>query len=138
MVADYCKKAKQPMPLALAFLLPGIILHRKTREALPATTGTALLPWLQNNKEQLVAFAARVQAMKTLTQEGLMFALAQSCLKIEAGGLVSGSKPLPSTLTVVDLTEEASQCVERAGFIGRWFAAAGTPSTILAAWGVSP
>src|ERR1700758_5397641 len=77
MVQDYSKKARRPMPFALVFLLPAIVLHRRSRDNLPKSTTTALLPWLQANKVQLVTFAERVRMMKPMMQEGLMFALAR-------------------------------------------------------------
>jgi len=139
MVQDYSKKARRPMPLVLAFLLPAIVLHRRTRDALPHSTVTGLLPWLQENKEQLVTFAGRVRMTKPMMQEGLMFALAQQRLAFEGGALGIGRKRLPASIVKdPELTDEVRECMERAAFLGRWFAAAGTQGTIMAAWGVAP
>ncbi|MBV8921791.1 three component ABC system middle component [Bradyrhizobium sp.] len=139
MVQDYTKKARQPMPFALVFLLPAVVLHRRSRENLPKSTATALLPWLQTNKEQLVTFAERVRMMKPMMQQGLMFALAQEHLAVEAGALTIGRTGFPAALPKsLRLTDESRECLERAAFLGRWFAAAGTAATIMAAWGVTP
>jgi Family of unknown function (DUF6521) len=139
MVLEYTKKVRRPMPFVLVFLLPAIILHRRTREALPKSTVTALLPWLQMNKSQLVAFAERVRIMKPLTQEGLMFGISSNRLAIVDGALAIGAAGFPSSLPKnLQLTDDARECLEKAAFVGRWFAAAGTAATIMAGWGVAP
>ena len=46
-VADFGKKSDdRPLPFALAFLVLPIVMHHGTRQALPSSTVTALLPWL--------------------------------------------------------------------------------------------
>ena len=139
MVLEYTKKARRPMPFAFVFLLPAIVLHRRSREALPKSTATGLLPWLQANKSQLVAFADRVRMMKPMTQEGLMFALSRNHLAIEDGALAIGAAGFPASLPKgLQLTNDARECLEKATFVGRWFATAGTAATVLAGWGVAP
>ena len=55
------------------------------------------------------------------------------------GGLVIGPKRRSATEKRTGLfTAEVRECVDRAGFIGRWFAAAGTTAIIYASWGVAP
>ena len=137
---EFAKKARRPLPFTLTFLVLPIVLHQGTRSALPATTITALLPWVQEHREQLVDFALRVQRVRVVTQEAIMFGLQHSTLALtESGDVVVGAKRQTATDKRTALfTDEARECVERAGFIGRWFAAAGTTGTIYAAWGVTP
>lgn len=139
-VDDFVSKTDAPFPFVLAFLLLPIVLHRRTREALPASTVTSLLSWLADNREPLVDFPARTRRLKPITQEAIMFALAHHTVAFDSGGgLVAGSKKVVTTdKTMALFTAEARDCFERARFLGRWFAAAGTPETILAAWGVMP
>jgi len=57
----------------------------------------------------------------------------------DSGDLSVGAKRQTATEKRTALfTAEARECVDRAGFLGRWFAAAGTTATIYAAWGVTP
>lgn len=140
-VGDFTKKAGgRSMPFALAFLVLPIIMHRGTREALPGSTVTALLPWLQENREQLVDFPARVRRLKLFSQEAVMFGVNHGALVLaDGGGLLVGTCKVITTEKKTDLfTPEARKCVDRAAFLGRWLAVAGTPATILAAWGVAP
>ena len=139
MVTDYSRKTGRPMPIALAFLLAPIVLHRRTREALPKSTVTGVLPWLQEHKEVHVTFASRMRVTRPVTQEALMFAMAHSYLAVDGSALAVGRRRIPASYTKdADHTDETRECVDRAAFVGRWLAGAGTDNTIFAAWGVAP
>ena len=137
---DYTKKTRSSMPFALAFLILPVVLHQGTRKALPSTTLTSLLPWIQENRDQLVDFGHRMQRLEPITREALLFGLQHHVLKLnDTGELMPGAKRYSPTERRTGLfTDEARECVDRAGFLGRWFAAAGTTSTIYAAWSVAP
>lgn len=137
---EFAKKTHQPFPFALAFLVLPIVLHRGTRSALPGSTITALLPWIQGHNDQLVNFARRVQALKPITQEAILFGLQNETLALtDSGAIVVGAKRQTVTERRTGLfTAEARECADRAGFLGRWFAAAGSSATIYSAWGVAP
>jgi ABC-three component (ABC-3C) system Middle Component 3 len=137
---EFEKKAGRPLPFALFFLVLPIILHRGTREALPGSTITSLLPWIQENRHYLVDFAGRVQRLRPITQEAILFGVHYQTLALVSGGsLTTGPKRQSTTEKRTPLfTTEARGCVDSAGFIGCWFAAAGTTATIFAAWGVAP
>ena len=137
---EFTKKTQQPFPFALAFLVLPVVLHRGTRAALPGSTVTSLLPWVQEHREQLVNFAGRVQSLSAITREAILFGTQHETLAIaDSGDVAVGARKLSATDKRTDLfTDEARECVERAGFLGRWFAAAGTPATIYSAWGITP
>jgi hypothetical protein len=137
---DFRRKANRPLPFALAFLILPIVLHHGTRSALPGSTVTSLLPWIEDNGEQLVGFAQRVQRLRPITREALLFGLQHQTSMLTAEGDVAvGPKHLSATERRTGLfTDEARECVERAGFLGRWLSAAGTTATVYAAWGVAP
>ncbi|MGA8909893.1 MAG: three component ABC system middle component [Acidobacteriaceae bacterium] len=137
---EFVKKAHHPLPFAVTFLVLPIVLHQATRRSLPGSTITSLLTWIQTNREQLVDFAVRVQRLRRITREALLFGVQHQALAItNTGDLDVGAKRRAATEKRTELfTDEARECVDRAGFIGRWFAAAGTTATIYAAWGVVP
>lgn len=137
---EFIKKTGRPFPFALIFLVLPVVLHKGTRTALPASTVTSLLPWIQDNRQQLVDFAVRVKRTKAISREAILFGVQHQTLALsEQGDLIVGSKRQSVTEKRTGLfTTEARECVDRAGFIGRWFAAAGTTATIFAAWGISP
>jgi hypothetical protein len=137
---EFVKKNQQPFPFALAFLVLPVVLHRGTRMSLPGSTITALLPWIQDNREQLVNFSGRVQSLRAITREAILFGTQHETLVIaDSGGIGVGARRLSATDRRTGLfTDDARECVERAGFLGRWLAAAGTPATIYSAWGIAP
>lgn len=138
-IDDYCDKAKHPLPFAVAFLILPIVLHEGTRKALPKSTLTALLPWVQDHRETLVGFPERVRQLQEITREAVLFGLQHEILELESGALRVGSlrKTVTSNRTPL-YTDEVKECVERSGFLGRWFAASGTTANIFSAWGVAP
>lgn len=136
---EYAKKTECPLPFALAFLVLPIVLHEKTREELPHSTITALLPWLQEHKPVLVGFSQRVARLRPATQEAVMFGITHGALSFDGPALqVTGKYKAPTSARTDMFTKETIDTVEAAGFIGRWFANAGTISTIYAAWGITP
>ena len=139
-VDEFSKKTKRALPFPLTFLILPIVLHQGTRVSLPNTIVTSLLPWIQDHREQLVDFGARVRRISPTTREALLFGLQHQTLALNNDGdLLIGRRNRSATEKRTSLfTDEARACVERAGFIGRWFAAAGTTATIYAAWGISP
>jgi len=137
---EFTKKTQEPFPFPLVFLVLPVVLHRATREALPGSTVSALLTWVQDHRGQLVNFSGRVQSLQAITREAILFGTQHETLAIaNSGGLEAGArKQSPTDRRTGLFTDEARACVERAGFIGRWFAAAGTPATIYSAWGIAP
>ena|SRR5436190_16098629 len=137
---EFQKKRRQPLPFALTFLVLPIVLHRNTRLALPGSTVTSLVSWVQDNREHLVHFALRVERLDGITREALLFGAQHRTLAITAkGDLAGGTRRQSITDRRTGLfTDEARDCVDRAGFVGRWFGVAGTTATIYAAWGVTP
>jgi hypothetical protein len=139
-VNEFQKKTNKPLPFAVTFLVLPIVLHEATREALPKSTLTALLPWVQDNREQLVGFAGRVQNLREISREAVLFGLQNDILNLSENGelTIGGSRKTATPARTPLFTDEARTCVERSGFIGRWFAATGTSANIFSAWGVAP
>jgi hypothetical protein len=137
---DYGKKSKSDLPYAIAFLILPIVLHRSVRDALPGSTVTALVPWLQDHREQLIDFPERVRRMLPTTQEALLFGCQHEVLILtSSAGLQAGKGRHPATEARTPyFTDETNDCLYRAGFLGRWFATAGSIATIYASWGIAP
>jgi hypothetical protein len=137
---DFAKKTGRSLPFALAFLVLPIVLHRATRQALPGSTITSLLAWIQDSREHLVDFATRVRRLNDISREAILFGTQCRALCVTSTGELAVG-PMRRSVTEKRtplFTTEARECFDRAGFIGRWFAAAGTTAAIYAAWGVAP
>jgi hypothetical protein len=136
---EYRKKTERLLPFPLVFLLLPIVLHRATRSALPGSTITSLLSWVQDNREHLIDFADRVHRLRAITREALLFGTQHEMLAITPDGVGVGPKRQSPTLKRTGLfTEETRECLDRIAFLGRWFAAAGTIATVFAALGITP
>jgi len=119
----------------LVFCALPMALHPATREALPGTTINSLYTWIEDNPAALIGYSERARLLVPFLQEGLRFAMAREVIALdESGSLMPGSKAASFTPTVIQqLTEETKACVGASRQIGRWFAKAGAPSTILSA-----
>ena len=137
---DYMKKTQEPLAFSLAFLVLPIVLHPRTRAALPYSTVTSLLSWTQEHRADLTEFGAHARVLGQYTRESIIFGVANGTLTIdESGGIATGSAYVtPTEKKAEHFTPEVRDCLDRAGFVGRWFAGAGTPATIFSALGVAP
>jgi hypothetical protein len=119
------------MPWPLAFLVPPLVLHRPTRDALPRTTRTHLSTWIRREPLLRAGFPARAVAMVPLTREGLR-------LGLRAGVLVRDGATLTGHLDTDAPAGELKQLIRRAALVGRWLAKTDQPSTVFALLGVAP
>lgn len=139
-VKEYQKAKGCSCPFVLPFIALPIALHEKTRRLLPGSTVTSLYTWRERNPDALVGFSDRARSLRPAVQEAIRFCIERKVLAVlEDGGLAAGSSALPAGQKfVLTLTEDAADGLNCARMLGRWFARAGTASTILAGWGVKP
>lgn len=137
-VRAYEKAKKAPAPFALVFCALPIALHTATRNTLPKTIITRLLPWLERNHEVRVGFAERACNLTPYVREAFSYAAARKAICFSEGGLVAiGTKPAAYTDLSDDyISMDVKDTVDAIRKIARWFAAAGETSTVLAAWGI--
>lgn len=136
-VSGYSERSGQGMAYPLAFLVLPIVLHRRTREALPRDTRTRLHTWMQGSPTSRIGFVRRAQSLKGYTQESLIFGLQRGVLDIdESGLLITTRRSLPKL--PAPSNSEPNDIRKRATFLGKWFADAGDVGTVLAMWGVRP
>lgn len=137
-VREYAASSNSAMPIGLTHLALPIALHKRTREQLPGNTRTRMHPWIENHPQVRVGFAQRVRALRGPVREGIIMAAQKELIHLDAGNLAptrKGPAILPSSW---DDQAEAYSCWRAAGFIGRWFRASATTTTIFALWGVKP
>lgn len=121
----------RPMSWPLTFLIPPLVLHRPTRDALPRDTRTHLSTWIARQPVLRAGFPERAAAMAPLAREALRFGLRHGTLTILAGNVLSTTTlaPPPGDLRVL---------LGRARLVGRWLARTDQPSTVFALFGVRP
>jgi hypothetical protein len=127
---EYERQA-EPMSWPLAFLVPPLVLHRPTRDALPRDTRTHLSTWIARQPVIRAGFPERATAMAPLTREALRFGLRNGVLAVSGGAVrgLTGHMPPHGDLRVL---------VSKAGLVGRWLARTDQPSTVFALFGVRP
>lgn len=130
---------KAGAPFATFFLALPVVLHKPTREALPHTTRTSLAAWLGDNTRYRVGFAERARSLAPFIRESLLFGILHGLLSISEGGTFRPSdRPRGMASYLRNATAEVRDCARRAAFVGKWFGAAGEPSTVMTLWGVAP
>lgn len=136
----YRQESVHALSLEESFLVLPIVLHRSTRDSLPRNINTSLAVWMQENPLVRIRLADRARALAPYTREALLFSGLREVLRF-SGSAVDADESRQTEINAMlrdASSEEVSACVKRAMFIGRWFARAGGPSTVLALWGVKP
>lgn len=138
-VTSYEKAKKSPVHFALVFCALPIVLHPATRNRLPTTIVTGLLPWLENNPDVRVGFSDRARDLTPYIREAVHFSITHQAICLNSGGVITtGPKRVSFTPKALEeVTMEVRETVNATRKVARWFAAAGDPITILAAWGIS-
>ncbi len=138
-VSGYLREASVGMPFELAFLVFPIALHEATRSRLPRAVSTLLHTWLQENRDIVIQFPERTRSLVPFTKEAILFACQREVLMIDdEGSLHPGGTPLKKVANYKTVSNEVKMTLNRAEFIGRWFALSGTPVTLLTLLGVRP
>lgn len=136
-IKKYEKIAERPFPYPLVFLILPIVLHKRTRESIQSTTREQLHVWLQSHQDVRIDFSLRTRELIPIVKETILFLLSVKGLSINRDGGLSIPKYRPESLSE-DEGAEITDCYRKAEIVGRWFARAGTPTTIYTMWGVRP
>jgi hypothetical protein len=138
-VSGYFREANIGMPYELAFLVFPFALHEATRSRLPRAVSTLLHTWLQENRDVVVQFPERTRSLVPFTKEAIVFTCQRSVVTVDDdGALHPGDAILKKVASYKTDSDEIKQVLNRAEFVGRWFALSGTPVTILTLLGVRP
>lgn len=126
-----------PLPFPLAFVAVPMVLHRPTREALPSTTRTYLSVWAGREPVLRAGVGVRAASLAEVTREGLRFGVRHQVLDLLGGGLQVRKGAVRSS-AAVEPSRDVADLMYSAGFVGRWFAVTGRPSTVMDVLGVRP
>lgn len=137
-VAEYHKTRKAPLSMATAFLVLPLTLHKPTRTALPGRANTAFASWIATNNPLLAEVPGRVNRLRPVSREALLFSIRYGINALRDGGLVSGPKPIKLTARPTTTTDDANEARAVAALLGRWFGAQASESAILQGFGVAP
>ena len=127
------------LPFGTAFLVLPLVLHRGTREALPKSVATSLPVWLEDYPLVRARMAERARLLVPYTKEALLFGGTRGLLSVSSDSV--SAEPTWQRKINAEMqksSDEVRACARKAGFMGRWFARAGSPATVMALLGVRP
>jgi hypothetical protein len=138
-VIGYSSVEPKGMHFPLIFMILPIILHKPTCEVLPSNTRTSVAAWLQKNPSSKIQYHERTVSLVPFVREALLFGLINGWLTIGDTGRIQTSLTESSMRDILrKSSEEIGDYVMRARFVGKWFASAGSPQTVMALWGIRP
>ncbi|GAT74052.1 hypothetical protein MHM582_2553 [Microbacterium sp. HM58-2] len=123
------------MPWELCYLVPPLVLHHESRQALPSTARTHLASWVGTNQPVLVTFADRVRRFRPHVDEGLRFGLRTKLLSVARDAHVGAQ--IPRSVKVGTVTE-LDEILRAAATLGAVLGRAGSSTNIYTLLGVSP
>ncbi|SEQ97829.1 three component ABC system middle component [Streptomyces radiopugnans] len=124
-------------PVAVAVLSAVMALQPSIRHALPNTTRSGLIRWLEENRAVKVAMADNATALSAVVRPGLLLALQTQMLYCaDDGRLGVTTGRLKKVIT--GGTDEVIAIQKAAHMLGRWLPSAGSLSTVMTLLGVRP
>lgn len=137
--ARSCVRDGDGLSFEEGFLVLPLVLHRTTREALPRGTRTSLAVWLDANPLARGRIATRARLLVPFTKEAMTFGGVHGLLQMEGGRLEAvDAWRIHVNRALRASSDEVRECARRAEFIGKWLAATGNASTVMALLGVRP
>lgn len=126
----------QPLPTVLVYLVAPLALHGPTRRMLPRNVRAQMGEWIRAHPEAVAGLDVRARALKPLVSDGLRLALGHGLIGGDAGAVRANR--LRRRPRGMARTDEVDECIEKAGFLGRWFSEQPDALTTLALWGLRP
>lgn len=124
------------LPTPLVYLLVPLALHGPTRRSLPRNVTAQMGEWIRSHPEALIGLDTRARALLGYTSAGLRLGLAHGALVARDSAIAAG--PLRRRPPGMARTAEVDECVDKAGFLGRWFSEQPDWITVMAWWGLRP
>ncbi|MER5984657.1 three component ABC system middle component [Streptomyces sp. NPDC001787] len=131
----HAKETGQGVPVVLSFVTAPLVLHRGSREALPASTATHLATWVSRNPVLRAGLPQRAVSLVEPVRAGIRFGLSHDVLDIELGRLSTVARKRPRG---VRPPPQLNEILRKANLVGRWLAKTDSPATVLALLGVAP
>jgi hypothetical protein len=127
----YESRSEIQLTWPLAFLVPPLVLHGPTRDALPNRISTHLPTWVAREPVIRAGFPGRAQRLAPLTREGLRLGIRTGVLQLEGGHL-------RGTIAVPEDEGDLHEVLKSAHFVGRWLTKLHQQSSAFALLGVRP
>lgn len=126
-----------PCPVVVAVVSAVMALQPAIRRALPRSTGSGLMLWLEEHKDVAVAMSRNATALSAVVRPGLLFALQSQSLHCDASGNLS-TVPRAVSKKIANSGAESAAVQRASHLLGRWLPSTGSLSTVLTLLGVRP
>jgi hypothetical protein len=130
------RSGDRPLPTMLAYLMLPLALHGPTRRQLPSNVTAQMGEWIRGHPDAVAGLGVRARAVRPLVSAGMRLGLRHGLIVGEEGALRAGT--LPRRPRGIARSGEVDACIDKAGFLGRWFAEQPDAITTLALWGLRP
>ena len=140
-INTYSDTVRSNAPYVLPFLVPPMVLHKRTRDALPRSIKTTFSTWVTQiqGSHAKIGYPERTSSIVPYVKEALTFAIANNLIVIDNDGSLRANQQIRVPTSSDDtVTDEVIMCFKKADFCGRWFAKAGKIETVMALLGVKP
>lgn len=124
------------LPTMLVYLAVPLTLHGPTRRALPNNVTAQMGEWIRAHPEAAMGLGRRAAALRPYVSAALRLGLRHGLLVAAPGTLRAGvlaRRPRGMARSV-----EVDECLDKAGFLGRWLSGQPDPTTAMALWGLRP
>ncbi len=128
----HVEESGEPGSLPILFSATIAALFSHLRADLPSSTRTHVSKWIVDHPEFRPEFQRLAKATAPAVKDGLRFAVSHNLLRSDAALLVPQGRRRSRP---ADFTDETSEILAKARFLGRWFAKAGSPATVLSLLG---
>jgi hypothetical protein len=132
----YRRSGGLALPTLLVYLALPLALHGPTRRALPNIVTALMGEWVRAHPEVAAGLDDRARALLPLISAGLRLGLSHNLFTAHSGALRASA--LPRRPRGMTRSVEVDECVDKAGFLGRWFSEQSDAVTTLALWGLRP
>lgn len=119
-------------------MLP-LILHQKTRESLPSNVRSSIPAWVESNPLLVAGLPLRTQQLVPYVKEALIYGSNSGLFQIQGDDIVPNADyKVLFNRAKGEMSEEVSECMKKAEFLGRWLMRAGSVETTYALLGMRP
>ncbi|MEI7909081.1 MAG: three component ABC system middle component [Verrucomicrobiota bacterium] len=122
-----------------AFLVLPLVLHQKSRQALPSILTSSLPVWISSQPLLVANLPIRARSLVPYTKEAITFGGISRLFLIEEDQITNTQTfDLPIKRMLQQSSDEVKECMKKAEFVGKWFAHTGAPETIFTLFGIRP
>ncbi|KUJ38763.1 hypothetical protein ADL25_21065 [Streptomyces sp. NRRL F-5122] len=136
-VQGHQSEYEQPCPFTVALLSAVMALQPSVRQALPRTTNSGVVRWLEANKGVKASMTQNAASLADFVRPGLLLALQGGALRCDDQGRLQVSEGRLRKV-ISGRTEEIVDIQKASHRLGRWLPSAGSLSIAMTLLGVRP